>query len=328
MFTHNLKREKKYTRPETNSQNAWKWMLGRWWTFLSGWPISRGELLVLRKVAKPDHSWMFFIWVYNIIIYPFFLRYTLQPLHLLCKHDAKTEETHFLVHVFCWLFFGPIQEKTHQLGRTLFGWEYPTWSGFQSHWQSLLHHPVPATKIGATMKKSVWWWIWGDPFFVINWPITFISIDKFFFGVSFGFGPKPFPRFWQWIKHGSFFAFCWFSYDFLWSPIDKPLEIPTREWIPSRKLQGFTGNMAVVENFNKNDSWYIDYFKQLWIFEKTWKLKNPHRNEGWHILGSTHLHCLGFQNVNFPCFGSARLTPPSSDSSIATSRHEPCTPGS
>ena len=103
----------------------------------------------------------------------------------------------FFVGCFCW----PIQEKTHQLGRTLFGWEYPTWSGFQSHWQSLLHHPVPATKIGARKKCLVMnlgvLGLLGRYFFCDLLTYHFhISWHVFFFGVSFGFGPyQSFPPF-------------------------------------------------------------------------------------------------------------------------------------
>ena len=107
----------------------------------------------------------------------------------------------------------------------------PTWSRFQSHWQSLLHHPgtqQPTMELwkevfGDEFRGSSWS-SWGRSFFVIYWLIMFISIGMcFFFGVLL-----PLRRFWRWMgPHGSFFGegimlfLLMFIHHFLWSTIDK-----------------------------------------------------------------------------------------------------------
>lgn len=171
----------------------------------------------------------------------------------------------------------------------------------------------------------------GRSFFL--W-LTDLSLSYLLTSFSSGFrsvlGRSRSPGFWQWIKHGS----CFGGDPFVDFHIIFYEVLLTSRWNSNSRVNPLTKVAGLHWKYGSRGKFQQKWFLVYWLLQaaldlrKNMEAKNPHRNEGWHILGSTHLHCLGFQNVNFPCFGSARLTPPSSDSSTATSRHEPCTPGS
>lgn len=128
-------------------------------------------------------------------------------------------------------------------------------------------------------------------------------------GVSFGFGPKPFPRFlamnqaWELLWGDPFVDFHIIFYEVLL----------TSRWNSNSRVNPFTKVAGLHWKYGSRGKLQRKWFLVHWLLQaaldlrKNMEAKNPHRNEGWHILGSTHLHCLGFQNVNFPCFGSARF---------------------
>ena len=165
-------------------------------------------------------------------------------------------------------------------------------------------------------EKSVWWWIWeflgswGDPFFVIYWPITFISIDKFFLpGFRSVLGRSRSPVFGHESSMGASLggSFCWCSYHFLWSSYWQAAGKSNSRVNPFTKVAGLHWKYGRRGKFQQK--WFLVY----WLLQAALDLrKNMEAKKStpkWRVAHPffTHLHCLGFQNVNFPCFGSARF---------------------
>ena len=128
-------------------------------------------------------------------------------------------------------------------------------------------------------------------------------------GVSFSFGPKPFPRFWPWIKHGSFFGgilllmFISFSMKFLL----------TSRWkiqLESESLhESCRASLEIWQTWKISTKMIPGILTTSSSFGSSKNMEAKKSTPKWRVAHPffTHLHCLGFQNVNFPCFGSARF---------------------
>lgn len=171
----------------------------------------------------------------HIIIYPPFFWGTVYATTFVpsTKHAAETEETHFLVHVFFGCFFWPIQEKHINLAELCSAENTQLGQDF-----NLIGNRFSIILFQRPKLELAWKKVFGDEF-GSSWVLGeilflwFTDLSLSYLLTSFFF--RRFVRFWTEavppvFGHESSMgaslggSFCWFSYHFLWSPIDKPLK--------------------------------------------------------------------------------------------------------
>lgn len=156
-----------------------------------------------------------------------------------------------------------------------------------------------------------------------------ISWHVFFFGVLFGFGPyQSFPPFlamnqaWELLWGGSF---CWFSNIIFYEVLLTSRWNPNARVNPLTKVAGLHWKYGSPGNFQQK--WFLVYWLLQAALDLRKNMQAKNSTPKWRVA-QPRIHpppLFGVPKCELSTFWFGPFTPPSSDSSTATSRHEPCT---